>query len=125
MTAQDLVVCWPEAPEDERPKNLFVDYHVETDYRMALLTRGWQVHDIRTLPNRTDADRAESLKSMLEGIRVGSITPDKEKMRWMELEAKVYGLLTGKDKLADKAPKVNQEVLDNLLDFGGKKAKIR
>ena len=125
MTAQDLVACWPKAPEDERPKNLFVDYHVETDYRMALLTRGWQVCDIRTLPNRTDADRAESLKSLLEGIRVGSIAPDKDKMRWMELEAKVYGLLTGKDKLADKTPQVNQEVLDNLLDFEGKKAKIR
>jgi len=34
-------------------------------------------------------------------------------------------LLTGKDKLADKVPQVNQEVLDNLLDFGEKKGKVR
>tara|TARA_Y100000310_G_scaffold311985_1_gene358855 strand:+ start:277 stop:654 length:378 start_codon:yes stop_codon:yes gene_type:complete len=125
MTAQELADYWPQAPEDGRPKNLFVDYPVDTESKTALLTRGWEIYDVRTLPNKTDADRAEGLKCLLEGIRVGSIAPDREKLRWAELEAKVYGLLTGKDKLADKAPKINREVLDNLLDFGKKKAKIR
>ena len=125
MTGEELSNVWPEASKDDRPKDLFVDYPVSQGERLRLLNRGWRVCDTRTLPNRSDADRAEGLKAVLEGIRVGSITPDKEKLRWAELEAKVYGLLTGKDKLADKAPKVNQEVLDNLLDFGEKKAKIR
>jgi|TARA_Y100000310_G_C20488724_1_gene718070 hypothetical protein len=125
MTGEELVGFWPLALLDERPKSLFVDYSISGEHCEELADRGWCVCDVRRLPNQTDADRAESLKCLLEGIRVGSITPDKDKMRWMELEAKVYGLLTGKDKLADVTPKVNQEVLDNLLDFGGKKVKIR
>ena len=125
VTGEELSNIWPSAPKDERPKCLYVDYGMNQDQNATLSNRGWQVCDVRTLPNGSDADRAEGLKALLEGVRVGSIAPDREKLRWAELEAKVYGLLTGKDKLADKSPKVNQEVLDNLLDFGGKKAKIR
>ena len=125
MTGEELVGFWPLAPLDERPKNLFVDYSISSEQCEALADHGWCVWDVRRLPNKTDADRAEGVKCLLEGIRVGSISPDKEKMRWLELEAKVYGLLTGKDKLSGKAPKVDQEVLDNLLDFGKKQAKIR
>lgn len=125
MTGDDLIAYWPEAPKDSRPKSLFVNYSMPPQARNIMYERGWMVRDTRTLPNKTDADRAECLKAVLEGIRVGSIIPEKEKMRWAELEAKVYGLLTGKDKLADKTPKIQQEVLDNLLDFGDKKAKIR
>jgi hypothetical protein len=123
MTGADLAETWPDAPSDERPKNLFVDYTVCQDVRLVLFGRGWKVRDTRILPNKTDADRAEALKAVLEGIRVGTILPDKDRMRWIELEAKVYGLLTGKDKLADTKPKVNPEVLDNLLDFG-KRTKV-
>jgi|TARA_Y100000310_G_scaffold218866_1_gene220189 hypothetical protein len=125
MTGEELIGFWPEAAMADRPKNLFVDYTVTAEENAVLEGRGWCLWDIRRLPNKTDADRAEGVKCLLEGIRVGSISPDKEKMRWLELEAKVYGLLTGKDKLAGKAPKVDQEVLDNLLDFGKKQAKIR
>ena len=125
MTSEDLIACWPTAPKDERPKSLFVNYTVTKTCLEEMSLRGWSVLDTRTLPNKTDADRAEGLKAVLEGIRIGSIEPDREKMRWLELEAKVYGLLTGKDKLADKTPKINKEVLDNLLDFGKKKAKIQ
>jgi len=125
MNSKDLIACWPAAPKEERPKSLFVNYTVDKACRDEMVLRGWAVFDTRTLPNKTDADRAEGLKAILEGIRVGSIEPEREKMRWLELEAKVYGLLTGKDKLADKTPKIKKEVLDNLLDFGEKKAKIR
>jgi hypothetical protein len=125
MTREELVAYWPEAPSEERPKNLFVDYPLDADSRAVLQERGWKALDVRTMPNKTDADRAEGLKAVLEGVRVGSILPDKTRLRWLELEAKVYGLLTGKDKLADTTPKINTEVLENLLDFGEKKAKMR
>ena len=124
MTSEDLMACWPAAPKEERPKNLFVNYTVDKKCRDEMALRGWTLFDTRALPNKTDADRAEGVKAVLEGVRVGSIAPDREKLRWAELEAKVYGLLTGKDKLADKTPQISQEVLDNLLDFGRKKAKI-
>lgn len=119
-----LIETWPDAPADDRPKNLFVDYGVSADHCIVLYNRGWLVHDIRSLRNKTDADRAEGLKAVLEGIRVGSIVPDKEKMRWIELEAKVYGLLTGKDKLSSTVPQINEEVLENILDFGKEKKRI-
>ena len=125
MTSTDLIACWPTAPKEERPKSLFVNYTVDKECRDEMALRGWTVFDTRALPNKTDADRAEGVKAVLEGVRVGSIAPDREKLRWAELEAKVYGSLTGKDKLVDKTPQISQEVLDNLLDFGGKKAKIR
>jgi hypothetical protein len=61
--------------------------------------------DIRLMPNRTDADRAESVKAALEGVRVGSIKCDPRKLKFYELEARVYGLHNTKqasDKVKDK-----------------------
>lgn len=116
---------WPEAPSSERPKSLFVSESLSSDLVSVLESRGWLVIDVRTLPNQTDGDRAQALKYNLEGIRQGTIRADKEKLRWLELEAKVYGLLTGKDKIKDDKPKIDQTVLEDLLDFGGEGKKRR
>ena len=117
VTDEDLLLDWPEAPADERPKSLFVNSVTSASVQSGLLSRGWKVIDVRTLANRTDGDRAEALKANLEGIRQGTIGADKDKLRWLELEAKVYGLLTGKDKIKDDKPKISEDVLDDLLNF--------
>lgn len=116
MTDDELLL-WPDAPTDQRPKSLFVDSMVFEDTKGALKEKGWIVYDVRLLANKSDGDRAEALKCCLEGIRVGTIAADKDKLRWLELEAKVYGLLTGKDKIKDTVPKIDGDVLENLLDF--------
>jgi len=114
---------WPEAPAEERPKSLFVNTSLTGSVRSELLSRGWKVVDVRTLANQSDGDRAEALKANLEGIRLGTIDADKDRLRWLELEAKVYGLLTGKDKIKDDKPKIDEGVLDDLLNFKGKETK--
>ena len=108
---------WPEAPAEERPQSLYVNTSLIGSVRSELLSRGWKVVDVRTLSNQTDGDRAESLKANLEGIRQGTIEADKDRLRWLELEAKVYGLLTGKDKIKDDKPKIDEGVLEDLLNF--------
>ncbi len=114
---------WPEAPAEERPKSLFVNTSLTGYVRSELLSRGWKVVDVRTLANQSDGDRAEALKANLEGIRLGTIDADKDRLRWLELEAKVYGLLTGKDKIKDDKPKIDEGVLDDLLNFKSKDTK--
>ena len=124
MTDEDLHL-WPEAPPDERPKSLFFNQAVPADVGEVLQARGWKVVDVRTLANKSDGDRAEALKANLEGIRLGTIHADKDRLRWLELEAKVYGLLTGKDKIKDLKPNISEDVLEDLLNFKPKKKSRR
>ena len=122
---EDALDGWPEAPTEERPKALFVNTTISTSIQSGLNSRGWRVIDVRTLSNRTDGDRAEALKANLEGIRQGTIEADKDRLRWLELEAKVYGLLTGKVKIKDDIPKISSNLLDDLLNFKKTKKKSR
>ena len=122
--SEDLL-SWPAAPLDSRPKSLFVNSGVPDDVVSILDAKGWRVVDVRLLPNQSDGDRAEALKCNLEGIRQGTILAEKDRLRWLELEAKVYGLLTGKDKIKDLKPKIDGDVLDDLLNFKPKKKSRR
>ena len=113
---------WPGAPAEERPKALYV---CETLPDVVLgwmqSKQGWLVVDVRTMPNRSDADRAEGVKAFLEGVRVGSIEPDKDQLRYLELEARICGLLSGKNRADDMAPVVTEATLEKMLDFGKKR----
>tara|TARA_R110000824_G_scaffold7533_4_gene34223 strand:+ start:2452 stop:2838 length:387 start_codon:yes stop_codon:yes gene_type:complete len=113
---------WPEAPEEERPKALYVN-EVLPDIVLGWLRskRGWNVLDVRTMPNQSDGDRAEGVKSFLEGVRVGSIEPEKDQLKYLELEARICGLLSNKNRADDMVPTVKETTLDKMLDFGKKR----
>jgi hypothetical protein len=113
---------WPEAPAEERPKALFV-YETVPDIARAWLEhkQGWKLIDVRVMPNTSDADRAEGVKAFLEGVRVGSIEPGKDQLRYLELEARICGLLSNKSRADDMVPKVKDATLDKMLDFGKKR----
>jgi len=113
---------WPEAPAEERPKALFV-YETVPDVSKAWLQhkQGWDVIDVRVMPNSSDADRAEGVKAFLEGVRVGSIEPGKDQLRYLELEARICGLLSNKSRADDMVPTVKDATLDKMLDFGKKR----
>ena len=103
---------WPVAPEDERPKSLYIA-EVLPDVVVQWLReqRGWRVVDVRAMPNRSDADRAE---------------PVKELLRYVELEARICGLLSNKQRADDMVPKVEGETLENILEFGkGKRQRAK
>ena len=113
---------WPPAPEEERPKALYVNEglpKVVTDWLRS--DRGWKVVDVRVMPNRSDGDRAESVKAYLEGVRCGSIEASKDLLRYIELEARICGLLSNKQRADDMVPTVKEATLDKMLDFGKKR----
>ena len=113
---------WPEAPAEERPKALYV-YETLPEIVSAWLKskQGWDVLDVRVMPNQSDADRAEGVKAFLEGVRVGSIEPGKEQLRYLELEARICGLLSNRSRADDMTPVVKETTLDKMLDFGKKR----
>lgn len=118
----DIWRNWPPAPEDERPKALYVSELLPDVVGEWLAGQGWLVLDVRLLPNRSDGDRAEAVKAYLEGVRVGSIEPGKDRLRYLELEAKICGLLSNKSRADDSMPTVTEETLEKVLDFNSVRA---
>jgi len=73
------------------------------------------------MANQTDGDRAEAVKSFLEGVRLGTISADAGLLRFIELEAKVYGLLTGRQAGTKSQDEINDsQALESILSFGTK-----
>jgi len=115
-------IGWPEAPEDERPKKLPVDFALEKKDAAALIAKGWEPIDVRVLPNKTDGDRAEAVKAYLEGARLGTITLTAPQIRHLELEAKIYGLLSVRNSATLNVEKPESDALDALLSFSSPRA---
>jgi hypothetical protein len=113
-------------PDKSRPKNLYVNVPLSHDDEAYLIGRGWHPIDVRVLPSKTDADKAETLKAWLEGVRQGSIQLDKDVVKLIELEAKAYGLVGTKiiEKQADNTEGA-EETIDDLLDMFSKKGTVR
>ena len=106
------------APVDEQPKALYVSDGLPPKVASWLESRqGWSIVDVRTMPNQTDGDRAEAVKAFLEGVRIGSIEPGKGQLRYIELESKICGLLSNKQRADDYKPTLDEETLDKVLDF--------
>src|SRR3990167_97028 len=111
---------WPEAPVEDRPKKLPHAGGIPSwDYE-KLLSKGWAALDVRLMPNETDAQRAEAVKSWLEGVRMGVIEADAKLLKFIELECKVYGLSAGKTPAEDNKKKHVDKQADvrTLLSFG-------
>ncbi len=115
------VTTWPEAPEDQRPKKLFVEQGFEPEDASLLKQKGWAPFDIRTLPNQSDAQRAEAVKAVLEGVRIGSIEANDKRLKHIELEARIYGLLNTK-QASDKKEEGQSTDIDTLLTFSSPRA---
>lgn len=112
---------WPEVPEDARPKRLYVNEPVTNEERAILASKGWEVVDTRILPGKTDQERLEAVKAVLEGIRVGSIQADKMTKDFLDLEMYVLGV-KGKGAQATDRGDIDKRDLDSLLSFSATKA---
>ena len=108
---------WPEASAKERPKALYVNESLTGDVASLLRVRGWNPVDVRLLPNTSDADRAEAVKCTLEGVRIGTIQADKERLRHLELEARIYGLTLNRDGPSEKPSGLQAHEIDDLLSY--------
>jgi hypothetical protein len=103
---------WPEVPAGEpRPRQLYVNETI-TDRELLdnLQGKGWRLVDVRLLPS------ADSLRGTLEGIRLGSIEPDVRALKFLELDARVLGLLHRDAVAQEQEKKVwDEDSLESIL----------
>ena len=115
------LLTFPEVPLERRPQKIYIDYFLDSASTETLHGRGYQVIDVRSLPNSTDGDRADALKAYLEGIRLRTILPSDGAVRYVELEAKIYGLLDSKNRRNNPDEgKLGPDILDQLKGFKSK-----
>ena len=108
---------WPTVPEDARPKKLPINVAISDTEREELAAKGWIVIDTRLLPSRTDSERLEAVKAVLEGIRIGSIEADKGTKDFLDLELYVLGV-KGKGAQTRESGDFGKGEIDVLLNFG-------
>ena len=114
-----MLLDLPEVPSADRPKKLPYGQNIPKEELEVLVKRGWAPYDIRLMPNQSDGDRAEGVKAYLEAVRLGTVIPEAARLRFLELEAKTYGLLTGRSTGTKSTDEINDsEALENILSFG-------
>jgi hypothetical protein len=80
-----------------------------------LNAKGWEVVDVRLL------DGGEAIRHTLEGIRLGTIPAARGDIKYLELEAKIYGLGKGEVEKEPEDKKLQDQDVDFLLSsFGGR-----
>lgn len=116
------LLTFPEVPLENRPQCIYIDYLLDAETVEAMRGRGYQVIDVRSLPNATDGDRAESVKAHLQGVRQRTILPTEGAIRYIELEARIYGLLDNKNRAHVQKTALSEDILENLKGFSSKYA---
>lgn len=105
---------FPNVPKAQRPKPLYVDNNVPAEDVKAFKELGWEVIDVRLMPNRSEAVRAT-----LEGIRTGTVAYTKELLGFLQLEARIEKLLLNRDAdEAEEASVFEDGDFDAILSFG-------
>ena len=89
---------WPDAPVASRPCVLPHALALSPDDSALLMAKGWQPVDVRLLANKTIEERREAVNLTLAAMRIGTIEVSTPKLRAIELEARVLGLLKGDAK---------------------------
>ena len=103
----------PNVPASKRPKPLYVRHNLSEEDQALVEEKGWKPVDVRLIENRADAVRAT-----LEGVRVGTITMDKDEVNHLTLEARICGLLSTKgDKSGKKEDFIEKETMNEILDL--------
>ena len=100
---------------------LYVNNLEPEEIQGEMQERGWQVIDVRIMPCDTMTDRQKVVLAWLEGIRQQTITPGPKMLDFLDLEAQITGLKTGKQQTESK--KVEKSTMDSLLDFNSHRAR--
>lgn len=114
---------WPSVPKEQRPKKLYHNQKIGEEELEYLEKNGWQPVDVRLLPSDSDADRANALKAYFLGLRLGTVKLQQSVARYVEVEARVLGLTSGKGppKEDEKKNKYeDMEFRDLMEQIGGK-----
>lgn len=115
------VGAMPQVPAKDSPKALFVNYNLEPLEVTNLYQKGWEAKDVRLLSCSNLKERQEIVLAWLEGLRQGTLEERPKLLDWLELEARVCGLATGKVVPTEKA-KIDKKTVDQILDFTSSRA---
>lgn len=115
---------WPLVPPQLRPKPLFVNEFLSEEDLSLLKERGWDVQDVRLLPNSSMAERQRVVLAWLEGLRNGSIQAHPKIYDTLELEAKTCGLTQAKEP-TEKPKSLDNATLDKILDMQSRRAFVK
>lgn len=118
LSAED----YPDVPAEQRPRNLYVDQNVDSQVYVELHNKGWRVVDLRLEPASSDAERAEIVKNWLAGVREGSIAADPSRLKFVELEAQIFGLRNAKSAATTKRASEEDKDISSLLTFNSSRA---
>ncbi len=106
----------PEVPVVLRPKKLYVAQNMSTEEHEKALGLGWQIADVRLMPNESMHDRKEAVLAYLEGHRLGAIALNRIQLESIELEMKACGLLSNKVEAPKEVAKIGKDDVNALLD---------
>jgi hypothetical protein len=91
---------------------------MEEDEAAILRNRGYIPVDVRAMPRGTPQEHAEAIEAWLQGMSEGTIPPDMERRRTLELEAKAHGLLLNRSTQVKVEAKLDGATLEDLLQVG-------
>lgn len=113
------VESWPIVPDGAGSRRRFyTNLPLSMEQTLALQNRGWDVIDVRLLPEDTDAERQTCVRAWLWGLNNGTISPPNPKIYdILDLKAKACGLVGNKEASQDVG-KVNKDDLQQLLNVG-------
>lgn len=106
---------WPRLPSSQPARALYVNEVEEPDTVADMSEKGWEILDVRVMPCTNMVERQRIVLAWLEGIRSQTIVPHAKMLDFLDLEAQITGLKTGKQQVEDK--KVDKGTLASLLDF--------
>jgi hypothetical protein len=115
LEAQETkMITLPVVPHDRRPA--FVYHDGKLDVHDAV-DKGWTPVDVRLMPKRTDQEKCDVVKAWLEGMRFGTVDVDTKRLRAIELEARVLGMIRGH---ASEVKDLDDDAVNALLARGSK-----
>jgi hypothetical protein len=108
---------WPEVPRELRPKKLYYAVALGKPALLLLEKLGWDAINVRLMPDKTPEQKSEAIMAWLSGIRLGSIEANATVAKYVEMEMKAVGLLSGK-AAAGKDIETDDGTMEDLLKFG-------
>lgn len=84
----------------------------------ALKAKGYDVVDVRLLPRGKELDDQRAVLAWLQGMTEGTIAPDEERRKTLELEGKAAGLFVSRSMRLEGKVDLTADTVDELLGFG-------
>lgn len=110
------IATWP-AHLGDKPRVLPHDgEQFSEDDVEYLVGLNWEPVDFRTLPSTSMEERQDAILAWLEGVRLGTITPQVHVAKILELEMRACSLHAGK-VMDDKPAEISDETLGTILDW--------